>query len=163
LGKKGAEEAVAAPLFNLLVTQPARPAWIPVYEALIARRLLSDSTALEIKLGEAQSLDPAQRAAGVKRLKALAAANKQNQELRRELGEALLRAGKPAEALPWFTAGGGTYAFPDQAAAALIAYLGLLGTWLLVAARTARGSLHGTLLAPQKPAGPIRARKDPAR
>ena len=121
LGKKGAEEAVAAPLFNLLVTQPARPAWIPVYEALIARRLLSDSTALEMKLGEAQSLDPAQRAAGVKRLKALAAANKQNQELRRELGEALLRAGKPAEALPWFTAGGGTYAFPDQAAAALIA------------------------------------------
>ena len=52
---------------------------------------------------------------------------------------------------------------PAFAAAALIAYLGLLGTWLLVAARTARGSLHGTLLAPQKPAGPIRARKDPAR
>jgi len=52
---------------------------------------------------------------------------------------------------------------PAVAAAALIAYLGLLGTWLLVAARTARGSLHGTLLTPQKPAGPIRARKDPAR
>jgi tellurite resistance protein TehA-like permease len=52
---------------------------------------------------------------------------------------------------------------PAFAVAAVIAYLGLLGTWLLVAARTARGSLHGTLLAPQKPAGPIRARKDPAR
>jgi hypothetical protein len=32
-----------------------------------------------------------------------------------------------------------------------------------VAARTARGSLHGTLLAPTTPAEPIRARKDPAR
>jgi C4-dicarboxylate transporter/malic acid transport protein len=52
---------------------------------------------------------------------------------------------------------------PAFAVAALIAYLGLLGTWLLVAARTARGSLHGTLLAPTTPAEPIRARKDPAR
>jgi C4-dicarboxylate transporter/malic acid transport protein len=52
---------------------------------------------------------------------------------------------------------------PAFAVAALIAYLGLLGTWLLVAVRTARGSLHGTLLAPTTPAEPIRARKDPAR
>jgi tellurite resistance protein TehA-like permease len=52
---------------------------------------------------------------------------------------------------------------PAFAVAALIAYVGLLGTWLLVAARTARGSLHGTLLVPQKSSGPIRARKDPAR
>jgi len=47
--------------------------------------------------------------------------------------------------------------------AALIAYLGLLSTWLLVAARTARGSLRGNLLAPPVATGPVRARKDPAR
>jgi len=46
---------------------------------------------------------------------------------------------------------------------ALIAYLGLLSTWLLVAARTARGSLRGNLLNPPAATGPIRAKKDPAR
>lgn len=46
--------------------------------------------------------------------------------------------------------------------AALIAYLCLIGTWLLVTVRTARGSLRGNLLAPPKAAGPVRARKDPA-
>jgi len=46
--------------------------------------------------------------------------------------------------------------------AALIAYLGLLSTWLLVAARTARGSLRGNLLTPPVAAEPVRARKDPA-
>ena len=47
--------------------------------------------------------------------------------------------------------------------AAVIAYAGLLGTWLLVAVRTARGTLRGTLLAPPPNTGPVRARKDPAR
>ena len=47
--------------------------------------------------------------------------------------------------------------------AALIAYLGLLATWVLVTARTARGSLRGNLLAPPVATGPVRARKDPAR
>jgi len=52
---------------------------------------------------------------------------------------------------------------PAFKVAALIAYLGLLSTWLLVAVRTARGSLRGTLLSPQPAAGPIQARKDPPR
>ena len=52
---------------------------------------------------------------------------------------------------------------PAFRAAAVIAYAGLLGTWLLVAIRTARGTLRGTLLAPPGNAGPIRAHKDPAR
>ena len=52
---------------------------------------------------------------------------------------------------------------PAFSFAALIAYLGLLSTWLLVAARTARGSLRGNLLAPPVATGPVRARKDPAR
>jgi len=52
---------------------------------------------------------------------------------------------------------------PAFKVAALIAYLGLLSTWLLVAVRTARGSLRGTLLSPPPAAGPIRARKDPPR
>jgi C4-dicarboxylate transporter/malic acid transport protein len=43
--------------------------------------------------------------------------------------------------------------------AAALAYVALLGTWALVAARTARGSVGGSLFAPA-PAGPIRARKD---
>ena len=47
--------------------------------------------------------------------------------------------------------------------AAAIAYAALLGTWLLVAVRTARGTLRGTLLAPPPNTGPVRARKDPAR
>lgn len=46
--------------------------------------------------------------------------------------------------------------------AAVIAYAALLSTWLVVAIRTARGSLHGQLLRPPPSAGPIRARKDPA-
>lgn len=52
---------------------------------------------------------------------------------------------------------------PAFKVAALIAYLGLLSTWLLVAVRTARGSLHGTLLSPPPATGPIQARKDPPR
>ena len=42
-------------------------------------------------------------------------------------------------------------------AAAVIAYAGLLSTWLLVAVRTARGSLRGNLLQPPPSAGPVRA------
>jgi len=52
---------------------------------------------------------------------------------------------------------------PAFKVAALIAYLGLLSTWLLVAVRTARGSVRGNLLTPPVAAGPVRARKDPAR
>jgi len=51
---------------------------------------------------------------------------------------------------------------PAFKVAALIAYLGLLSTWLLVAVRTARGSLRGNLLTPVA-TGPVRAKKDPAR
>ena len=47
--------------------------------------------------------------------------------------------------------------------AAVVAYSGLLGTWLLVAVRTARGSLHGGLLATPPPSAHVPARKDPAR
>jgi len=46
--------------------------------------------------------------------------------------------------------------------AAVIAYTGLLSTWLTVAIRTARGSLRGHLFKPPPSAGPIRARKEPA-
>ena len=52
---------------------------------------------------------------------------------------------------------------PAFKVAALIAYLGLLSTWLLVAVRTARGSLRGNLLAPPVATAPVRAKKDPAR
>ena len=52
---------------------------------------------------------------------------------------------------------------PAFRVAAVIAYAGLLGTWLLVAVRTARGTLRGTLLAPPPNTGPVRAHKDPAR
>ena len=52
---------------------------------------------------------------------------------------------------------------PALKVAALIAYLGLLSTWLLVAVRTARGSLRGNLLTPPAATGPVRAKKDPAR
>lgn len=45
--------------------------------------------------------------------------------------------------------------------AAAVAYVGLLGTWLTVALRTAKGSLSGKLLKPPPSAGPIRAHKDP--
>ena len=47
--------------------------------------------------------------------------------------------------------------------AAAIAYAGLLFTWLLVAFRTARGSLHGSLLKLPPSTAPIKASKDPAR
>lgn len=50
---------------------------------------------------------------------------------------------------------------PAFKVAAVIAYAGLLSTWLLVAVRTARGSLRGNLLQPPPSAGPVRARKDP--
>ncbi|CAN5248129.1 TDT family transporter [soil metagenome] len=46
--------------------------------------------------------------------------------------------------------------------AAAVAYVGLLSTWLLVAVRTARGSLQGNLFQPPPAAGPIKARKDSA-
>jgi C4-dicarboxylate transporter/malic acid transport protein len=50
---------------------------------------------------------------------------------------------------------------PAFEVAAVIAYVGLLCTWLLVAVRTTRGSLRGNLLRPPPSAGPVRARKDP--
>ncbi len=49
---------------------------------------------------------------------------------------------------------------PAFRVAAVIAYLGLLCTWLLVALRTAKGSLFGNLLTAPPPAGPVRAHKD---
>lgn len=52
---------------------------------------------------------------------------------------------------------------PAFKVAALIAYVGLLITWLLVASRTAHGSVRGNLLATKPSAAPVRARKDPAR
>lgn len=52
-------------------------------------------------------------------------------------------------------------ALPAFRGAAVIAYVGLLSTWLLVAVRTARGSLRGNLLNPPPAGGPIKARKDP--
>ncbi|BBZ26247.1 C4-dicarboxylate ABC transporter [Mycolicibacterium madagascariense] len=50
---------------------------------------------------------------------------------------------------------------PAFRVAAVAAYVGLLGTWGLVAVRTARGSVGGSLFAPPPNAGPVRARKDP--
>ena len=44
--------------------------------------------------------------------------------------------------------------------AAVIAYIGLLSTWLIVGIRTTRGSMRGNLFRPPPNAGPIRARKD---
>jgi tellurite resistance protein TehA-like permease len=44
--------------------------------------------------------------------------------------------------------------------AAAVAYVGLLSTWLLVAVRTARGSVRGNLFQPPPAAGPIKAHKD---
>ena len=52
---------------------------------------------------------------------------------------------------------------PAFRVAAVIAYAGLLSTWLLVAIRTTRGTVHGTLLAPPPNAGPVRPHKDPVR
>jgi tellurite resistance protein TehA-like permease len=48
---------------------------------------------------------------------------------------------------------------PAFKVAAAIAYVCLLGTWLLVAFRTARGGVQGKLLVPPSTA-PVRARKD---
>ncbi|MET0899758.1 MAG: TDT family transporter [Mycobacterium sp.] len=45
--------------------------------------------------------------------------------------------------------------------AAVTAYAGLLLTWVLVAARTAGGSLRGNLFIPPANAAPVRATKDP--
>lgn len=50
---------------------------------------------------------------------------------------------------------------PAFKVAAAVAYLGLLGSWLLVTIRTVGGSLRGNLLAPPPNTGPVRARKDP--
>lgn len=52
---------------------------------------------------------------------------------------------------------------PAFRVAAVMAYVGLLSTWLFVAIRTARGSLRGNLLNPPPSGGPIRAQKDPAK
>ncbi len=49
---------------------------------------------------------------------------------------------------------------PAFRVAAVIGYAGLLCTWILVAARTFRGGVHGGLFVPPA-AGPVRARKDP--
>jgi C4-dicarboxylate transporter/malic acid transport protein len=46
--------------------------------------------------------------------------------------------------------------------AAALAYVALLGTWGLVAVRTTRGSIGGSLFAPAPAGGPIKAKKDPA-
>jgi tellurite resistance protein TehA-like permease len=49
---------------------------------------------------------------------------------------------------------------PAFKVAAGLAYAGLLCTWALVAVRTARGSMRGSLFVPAPNAGPIRAAKD---
>ncbi|SPM40178.1 Tellurite resistance protein TehA and related permeases [Mycobacterium numidiamassiliense] len=51
---------------------------------------------------------------------------------------------------------------PAFKVAAALAYAGLLFTWLLVAIRTARGSLRGNLLKLPPSTAPIKAHKDPA-
>jgi tellurite resistance protein TehA-like permease len=50
---------------------------------------------------------------------------------------------------------------PAFKVAAALAYAGLLFTWLLVAIRTARGSLRGNLLKLPPTTAPIKAHKDP--
>ncbi len=50
---------------------------------------------------------------------------------------------------------------PAFRVAAVIAYLGLLGTWLLVAVRTANGSMRGNLLTATPSTAPVHAQKDP--
>ena len=52
---------------------------------------------------------------------------------------------------------------PAFEVAAVIAYAALLCTWGLVAVRTARGSVGGSLFTPPAAAGPIKAKKDPPR
>src|SRR5262249_41722279 len=84
-----------------------------------------------------------------------------------------LRGGMPF-ALPWWslTFPVGTFVtgtaqlaahthLPAFKVAAALAYAGLLSTWLLVAVRTARGSLRGNLLKQAPSAAPIKSRKDP--
>lgn len=50
---------------------------------------------------------------------------------------------------------------PAFRVAAVAAYVGLLGTWGLVAVRTARGSLRGNLFLPPASTDPIKSHKDP--
>lgn len=50
---------------------------------------------------------------------------------------------------------------PAFEVAAVAAYVGLLGTWVLVAIRTTRGSVRGNLFQPPINTDPVRARKDP--
>ncbi|CAN5654198.1 TDT family transporter [soil metagenome] len=50
---------------------------------------------------------------------------------------------------------------PLFAMAAAVTYAGLLLTWVLVAVRTAGGSMRGNLFAPPPNTGPVRAGKDP--
>jgi hypothetical protein len=50
-------------------------------------------------------------------------------------------------------------ALPAFRIAAAVAYVGLLFTWMLVAVRTARGSLRGNLFQPSSTT-PIKAHKD---
>jgi C4-dicarboxylate transporter/malic acid transport protein len=52
---------------------------------------------------------------------------------------------------------------PAFRVAAVVAYAALLCTWLLVGIRTARGTVHGTLLTPPPNTGPVHAYKDPVR
>ena len=52
---------------------------------------------------------------------------------------------------------------PTFEVAAVIAYAVLLGTWVLVAVRTTRGSVGGSLFNPPPVAGPIKATKDAPR
>jgi tellurite resistance protein TehA-like permease len=49
---------------------------------------------------------------------------------------------------------------PAFKVAAVIAYAGLLFTWLLVAVRTTRGSLRGNLLKLPPSSAPIKAKKE---
>ncbi len=49
---------------------------------------------------------------------------------------------------------------PAFKVAAVIAYVGLLSTWGLVAVRTARGSVGGSLFVPPPNASPVKAKKD---
>lgn len=50
---------------------------------------------------------------------------------------------------------------PAFKVAAVLSYVFLLLSWAVVTARTVGGSVFGTLIGPQPPAGPVRARKDP--
>lgn len=52
---------------------------------------------------------------------------------------------------------------PAFTVAAAVAYVALVSTWILVAVRTAYGSVRGTLLSAQPSTAPVRARKDPVR